>query len=192
MNKIIHGKKRGGMKNMMNRCIGGVFLFVLCFARLAYAVEDSFCNVYLVQIPDEISGEDRMFNDQEKLLAENLAKQFIDVNIAAIYTSDELFAMEMASLIQQYHDVPVIGHTTLQVLAPNTLFRRVGGLKTLGLDIVDQHRGQNIVLITHESMMTFISRYVQGDFSKVSNFSYIEVSSDGQSVFRSVIKRVFG
>ncbi len=179
------------MKNKMVRCIGMVFLFVLGATQLAHAADD-LCHVFLVQVPDRTPIEGEELTAEERVLAENLAREFASADIAAIYTSDEPCAIQLAALIAEYHNVPVIPHATLQALAPNTVFQRVGGLRTLGVDIVEQNRGKKVVLITHESLVRFIGRYVQGSVKQTPNFSYIEISSDGKSMYLSVLKFIFG
>ena len=189
---MIHGKQGKIMRNKLVRCVGVLFLFIVGMSQQAYSAEEDLCHVFLIQVPDKTPDEGSEFDEQEMVLAVELAKQFANVDIAAIYTSDEPCAIQMAALIGAYHNVPVIEHSTLQVLLPNTLFQRVGGLRTLGVDIVEQNRGKQIILITHESLVRFIARYVKGGVKKVPNFSYIEISSDGKSMYLSVLKMLFG
>ena len=165
-----------------------VFLCILGLIQVAYAGEGDLCHVFIVQIPDTRPMEGSDLSETEKNLAIELAMRLASVDIAAIYTSDDPSAQQTAALIAAYHNVPITSHTTLQKLVPNTLFRRVGDLRTLGVNMVDENRGRNIVLVTHESVVRFIGRYVQGDFKKIPNFSYIEVSSDGTSMFLSILK----
>ena len=192
MKKMVHGKQGKIMRNKLVRYIGVLFLFVVGMSELAYSAEEDLCHVFLIQVPDKTPNEGSEFDEQELTLAIELAKQFANADIAAIYTSDEPCAIQMAALMAEYHDVPVIEHATLQALLPNTLFQRVGDLRTFGIDLVEQNRGKKIVLITHESLVRFISRYVKGGVKKVPNFSYIEITSDGKSMYLSVLKMLFG
>ncbi len=83
----------------------------------------------------------------------------------------------MADFIAKYHDVPVTLNPILQTLVPYTLFQRIGGFRSLGVSIVNEHRGNSVILIAHESIASFIGRYVDVNFQKISNFSYIELDS---------------
>ena len=180
------------MINKMIKHIGIVLLFVLGMPQMVHAAEDDQCHVFLIQVPDKTPNEGSELSEEEMVLAEGLAVQFANADIAAIYTSDEPCAIQLATMIAAYHNVPLVQHATLQSLLPNTLFKRVGGLRTFGVDLVEQYRGSNIILITHESLVAFISRYIQGGIKKVPNFSYIEISSDGKSMYLSILKMLFG
>jgi hypothetical protein len=170
-------------------------LFILClmgFSPSAEAVEEGYCHVFLIPIPDKTPGETSGLTEQELVLATELAKKLSGAPISAIYTSDELSALQTATLIAEHHDLSISAHPTLKALAPNTVFQRVGDLRSLGVGIVDENRGSSIVVITHESLVRFVGRYTSGGFKKASNFTPIEITSDGKSMYLSILKFFLG
>ncbi|MBM3198329.1 MAG: histidine phosphatase family protein [Chlamydiae bacterium] len=164
-------------------------LLLIGLCSRIHAEGDSLCHVFLVQVPDKTP--DDLLSDKEYPLALAIAQSLSSEPIAAIYTSDEPCAKQTAEIIASYHNLQVQEHVTLQAIAPNTLFQRMGGLRTFGVNLAEKHRGEQIVIVSHESLVRFVGRYVHGGYRNIPHFSYIKISSDGKSMFLSVLKNLF-
>lgn len=163
----------------MRKFLFGALLF--CFS-LGWAAENE-CHVFLVQIETVNESElSRSLTAEEEVQAEDLAEQFASLELSAIYSSDRPLAMQTAQILAQYHDCPLIIHPALRDFTISSLFYRIGDLKDLGERIYYDHRDENIICITHESLINFAGRYVQGGFKGISHFSYVQLEFDGSGI----------
>jgi len=159
-------------------------LWVLCLygtTSLPAKETSDICHTFLVQVHDK--NEDRHLSEEEKAYANQLAEKLSEVSISAIYSSDELSAIETAEILAKHHHVEVIITPTLRTLTLGSLLQRVGTLRTFGIDLVEKHRGSSVIVVTHESLVRFTGRYVSGGFKKPPLFSFIEIDSDGRSMY---------
>lgn len=169
------------MKEKIILYVGIIFLSVIGIARVGYAAEGC-CQVFLVQVPDKSSFE---LSEQERVKMEGLVAHFASMNVSVVYVSDELWAQEVAGLVSQHHDLSAIANPALNSLRRDTLFQRVEGIRTFAMDLVEENRGKTAILITHESVVRFIGRYLDGGFRPISDYSYIEVCANGESPYLS-------
>lgn len=156
---------------------------LLCFFTFFGLLQEKgygHCHTFLVQVTD--GAADRHLSEEESSSADLLAKQLKDVEIAAVYSSDELCAVETAQKIAQYHNLEVITDPALRTLSPGTLFQRIGAMRTFGVNLTCRHTGCSIVVVTHESLVNFVGRYTSGGFKKIPHFSFLEIGSDGRSM----------
>ena len=180
MKKTTIGKQR---KICMFKTIGMLFLFLIGQAASIHSLQNESCHILLVQIPDRIIPDNASLSEEELTLAGALAEQLSNMDIAAIYSSDEHSALQTADLIAQYHLVPVIPSEALRLTLPYLHFRRAGSLRTFIMNLLEKNLGDNVVIVTHQDLVTFVGRYTNGGFKPIPHFSYLEFNSDGKSMY---------
>lgn len=167
----------------MFKYIGLLFLFIASQNKFVYSDNNDSCHVFLVQVPDRTIEDNTTLSEEEFFLAETLASQLSELNIATVYSSDEPSALQTAELIAQYHNLPITPDESLRLTIPHSHFRKAGNIRTFAMNLLEKNKGNTVVVITHENLVKFIGNYTRGGFKPIPHFSYIELNSDGKSMY---------
>ena len=105
------------------------------------------------------------------------------LEVTAIYVADSLKGQQVASIFAEAYGCPVIIDNRIEKITPKTLFKRVGGIREFGADLIDAHPEENLIIIADESFVSFIGKYTKGGFSPFGNYECIKIDFDGQAPF---------
>ena len=166
----------------MFKTIGMLFLCMIGQAASVHSAQPESCHILLVQIPDRTIADNASLSEEEIALAGALAEQLSNIDIAAIYSSDEHTASQTANLIAQYHNVPVISSEALRLTRPYSHFRRAGSLRTFSIDLLANNLGNTVIVIIPQDAVNFAGKFIRAGFTGIPHFSYLEFDSDGKSV----------
>ena len=135
------------------------------------------CLTSLIQV--EESSE--LLSLDEYWEIETLLKNLGDTSFKAIYSANSPKALEVASLLSDAYNCPIIIDNRIRKILPKTLFKRIGELRTFGAMVHTSHVDEEVLIISDESFINFVGKYTEGGFKKIQNFCHLKVAFDGES-----------
>ncbi len=138
---------------------------------------EDICLATLLQVQESTNGLSDTEYEQVIIILEKLG----DTPVKAIYTANSKKALEAAAILADAYTCPVIIDERLQKILPKTLFKRIGDLRTFGLEVYTAHVDEEVIVIADESFINFVGKYTEGGFKKIQNFCHLQVEFDGES-----------
>lgn len=106
-----------------------------------------------------------------------------DAEISAIYIADSIKGKQVASIFASAYNCPVVVDQRIEKIIPKTLFKRMGGIREFGAELIENHAGENLIIIADTSFVSFIGKYTKGGFSPIGNYECIQIDFDGEAPF---------
>lgn len=123
------------MKNQITKIVLYVCIIMCWTPFIVSALENNYCHAFAIQVPNRCFA----LNEKEREQVTSLANDLSNIEISAIYCSQESCAQEVAKIIANGHGIPYIIEDTLNPLTLNTFIKRVKGFKIFAKGLAQTH-----------------------------------------------------